>query len=715
MLKLFLILWLSFSGVVLAKEYTNTSFYVAYDSADSTQFALVLPSVNKVYTHKAGQIAATDLKQIDTQFVSSPTYNNGELCFSALIAGASGDNGASVMANKCYTVNFFYTQKEEVPNVGTAFILTYRVTNKVYEGIAGDAASFKVVRDGNTTYNAESISNEDYSDFSFDVSQAKVIINVVTNDVNTIHITNDVQIESLGKATSINKTIKIDTATAKNLYILFTNDNPSSSETVQITHNAKISPAFKIASTQKTIASKKSYILPTPNHIQNFTQNIQSRLIENNISISRQFKSLSIEPSYDIAGLTTQRFYLDISSSGPFTDATARKVVSNVSTAMGSKTLNIWVSDDSFFGSGCSKAKCVTQEMVDALADIFLKAGADNDIYDWDTNIFGEEWGAAASSKYSNLIGANNEITILLTDIENDDSTNGGVLGYFYAKDNYSKESISGSNERIMFYIDAVLFANSENTTWSIDDYWPKEMISTLAHEFQHMIHFYEKNTLLSENMTDTWMNEMLSETTEEVVATKIHHTGPRGVAYTDGSAGISGNTDGRYPLFNSTNTLSLTSWGNNLQDYSKVNAFGAFLTRNYGGVKVLHDIMYNTFSDEQAVMDAVHKTVQGEGKLFGDLVREWGVAVLLSTQDNLMDMPTYNTGDFTPNTYGNSTYDLGSINFFNYNPMPTIYTTAGTVQPQANYYYKIGDNISADVDINITLPASVEATLIAR
>jgi len=179
--KLFLILWLSFSGIVLAKEYTNTSFYVAYDSADSTQFALVLPSVNKVYTHKAGQIAATDLKQIDTQFVSSPTYNNGELCFSALIAGASGDNGASVMANKCYTVNFFYTQKEEVPNVVTAFILTYRVTNKVYEGIAGDAASFKVVRDGNTTYNAESISNEDYSDFSFDVSQAKVIVEVENN------------------------------------------------------------------------------------------------------------------------------------------------------------------------------------------------------------------------------------------------------------------------------------------------------------------------------------------------------------------------------------------------------------------------------------------------------------------------------------------------------------------------------------------------------
>ena len=98
------------SGSLYAAEYANTSFYVAYDNADKTQYALVMPSVNKVYTHKAGQIQAEDLTQIDNQFSSFPTYNNGELCFPALKEGATGDGGALTMANHCYDVNFYYIQ-----------------------------------------------------------------------------------------------------------------------------------------------------------------------------------------------------------------------------------------------------------------------------------------------------------------------------------------------------------------------------------------------------------------------------------------------------------------------------------------------------------------------------------------------------------------------------------------------------------------------------
>jgi hypothetical protein len=412
----------------------------------------------------------------------------------------------------------------------------------------------------------------------------------------------------------------------------------------------------------------------------------------------------------------SQTFYLDDNSSGPTTQATLRKVVSSVTTEFGSKTLNVWVSDDSFdSGSGCSKSKCVTQNMIDALSDTFLKSDSDNDIYDWVTNIFGEEWGSDAQEQSSNLIGETDQIDILLTDIDNDDSTNGGVVGYFYSKDNYQSSSISGSNERIMFYADAVLFAKEEGSSWEIDDFWPKEMISTLAHEFQHMIHFYQKTILRTSIGTDTWINEMLSETMEEVISTKIRHNGPRGVEYTDGSAGDPGNTHGRYPDFNENNTLSLTEWSGSLADYSKVNAFGAYLTRNYG-VKILHDIVHNNKVHEDAIEYAIqHISSENENKTFDDILREWGGAVMLSDYENLQDTPQYNTGDFTANIYGNSTYQLGSINFFNYNPQPTIYTTNGTVEPQGNYYYKVGEGLSGTVDINITLNGTTEATLIAK
>jgi len=807
MSRKFLILWIlvllfALSGTLNAKEYANTSFYVAYDSADTTQFALVLPSVNKVYTHQAGHILPSDLKQVDTQFSSFPTYNNGELCFSALEADASGDDGALKMAGNCYAVNFFYTQKETAPNGKMAFILTYIPTDTVYEGLAGDSASFKVVKSGSTILNENSVTNDDYSHFTFDIATTTVTMlgntapvansqNVTTNednaknitltgsdvdgdaltysivsnpnhgllsgtapniiytptanyngsdsftfkandgmadsavatvsimvnkDPNVIYITEDYEVHQLGKGSTVNKRVQVDT-TAKSLYILLSNYSPTASDSVIITHNAKVSAVKKSARVaSNTKLSKKYTILPTPTHIQNFQYTLKDRLISNSSKKTAQFKSFSLEPlRKDVAG-NTQTFYLDTSDSGPSTQATARKIVSDISTAQGTKTLNIWVSDDSFdSGSGCSKARCVTQTMVDAFAETFLKAGADNDIYDWVSNIFGEEWSSDASAKYSNVIAANNEITILLTDIDGDNSTNGGTVGYFYAKDNYAQSSLSGSNERIMFYIDSVLFAKEdEDEAWSMDAYWPKEMISTIAHEFQHMIHFYQKY-IINEVDTIVWLDEMLSETIEDVVATKLHLNGPRGIDYTDGSAGSPGNTEGRYPLFNENNTLSLTNWQNNLRDYSKVNAFGAFLTRNYGGAKILHDIVHNSLNDVEAVVDAVGKTAQGSGKTFDDILREWGIAVLLSDNDNLQNQPAYNTGDFTQDTYGNSTYELGSINFFNYDPLPTIYSVGGTVRPQSNYFYKIGDNITGSVDINITLSDTTEATLIVK
>jgi len=478
-----------------------------------------------------------------------------------------------------------------------------------------------------------------------------------TSSSKAITITEDNQVESLGKDNSIKATVDMGT-TPRSLYILLSNYSGTQSASSTITHNAKVVsvPKHKRLMTEPLV--KQAKILHAPAYIQKFNSKIKTLLHKNsnNGYKPKNIAVTSAEKSNKSVG-DSETFYLDAESTGSTTLATLKKVVSNVSTAFGNKTLNVWVSNDSF-GLGCGKSKCVTQAMVDELADNFLKEGADNDIYDWDTNIFGEEWGSDASSKYSYLIGSNDEITILLTDIDGDNSPSGGTMGYFWSKDNYDRTTISGSNERIMFYADAVMFANTDK-----GDFWQKEMYSTLAHEFQHMIHFYEKTVLLLDagsDSTDTWINEMLSETTEDLVATKIQHTGPRGVAYTNGSAGSPGNTKGRYPLFNENNTLSLTELhgpldrdGNptmSLADYSKVNAFGTFLTRNYGGAKVLHDIMYNKFIHEDAIMDAVHKYAGAEDKTFDDLLREWGIAVMLSDNDNLaQNLPTYNTGDFKP------------------------------------------------------------------
>jgi len=531
-----------------------------------------------------------------------------------------------------------------------------------------------------------------------------------------VTITGDYQVESLGVANTINALVSIEGA-AKSLYLVLSN-NALAPASATITHSPKVvTTAAQAKAVLPANMVKKPVILHSPKYIQDFSSKISTLLSKAKVSQPQAKIVAAPERLEDNVG-DSDIFYRSLDLADP-TAATARKVIS-VKTDFGVKTLNIWVSNDSFdSGSGCDKSKCVKQTMVDALADTFLKLEDpdngiyDNDIYDWVTNIYGEEWG----NNPAGLIVPDDEISILLTDIDNDNSANGGVVGFFWPKDNFYKAAYTGSNERVMFYIDSVMFANG-GSSWSIDDLWPKEIVSTLAHEFQHMIHFYQKTVLLANDNTDTWINEMLSESTEDLVATKIEHIGPRGVDPNIGSAGDSGNTLGRYPLFNANNTLSLTAWNNQFADYSKVSAFGAYLLRNYGGAKLLHDVMHNAFVDKQAVVDAVNKSPDGAGKTFANLLSEWGVAVMLSDHDNLLvGTPEYNTGWFTDtdSVYGDTTYEMGSINFFNYNPLPTIYAIGGIVQPEGNYYYKIGDNLTGDITIKLELNGQTEATLIAK
>jgi hypothetical protein len=522
-----------------------------------------------------------------------------------------------------------------------------------------------------------------------------------------ISTSSQLHVESLGIAKTINAKVSVEGG-KKDIYILLSNYSATDDGTVQITQsNKKIEPQKK-QTTQNL--SRKSQIIHAPKYVEDFRAKIHTLLNKQTKTTSSKKLIDNIVRSEDVVN-ETKTFYLN-SDTSESTVATARKVVSSTSTLLGNKTLNIWVSNDSF-GVGCSKKRCVTQSMVNALADSFLKTGLANDIYDWVSNVYGEEWGTQSDSA---LIPHNNEITILLTDIDKDDSISGGVVGFFSPKDNFKRSELSGSNERVMLYADAVLFANGEGI-WGIDDFWPKEMVSTLAHEFQHTIHFYQK-TLLRTNgePSDTWINEMLSETTEDLVATKIKHIGSRGVEHTDGSAGESRNTHGRYPLFNQNNTLSLTTWIGRTESYANVNAFGAYLIRNYGGAKVLHDIMHNNKLDEQAIVSAVNKAANGTDKTFNYLLKEWGLAVLLSDNENLPDsLPKYNTGDFTEDTYNQSTYEMGSINFFNYSPTPNVSHSTGKVQSKGNYYYKVGSNVSGNIEINLRLNGQTEATLIAK
>jgi hypothetical protein len=228
------------------------------------------------------------------------------------------------------------------------------------------------------------------------------------------------------------------------------------------------------------------------------------------------------------------------------------------------------------------------------------------------------------------------------------------------------------------------------------------------------MIHYYQRNVKRGVP-SDTWFNEMLSVATQDVVADKVGDNAVRGIDPADGTAGTPGIRGGRFPGFNANMNKSLTLW-NSSWSYSLVGSFGAYLSRNYGGVKVLQDLQHSNLSDEKdAIVDVVN-SYDGGSKTFEDILREWAVGVMLSNFDNLPDTePRYNFGDFLVVDLNGISYNLGSINFFNYSPLPQFSTTSGTVLGNSNYYYKVGENLKGDVDINISMPPSIRATLIVK
>lgn len=426
----------------------------------------------------------------------------------------------------------------------------------------------------------------------------------------------------------------------------------------------------------------------------------------------------NLSRSRDLTGDPNTFYYDSLSSTIP---SKCRRIINDNNGI----TLNIYVANDCWTVGG-SKTYLVTQTMVDELANRFLKNDTTNDIYEWITNIFGEEW---ETSPYSNQIADNDEITILLYDIDGDNVPSGSfVMGFYWSKDNFKSNgdySIPYSNQRIMFYLDAVMYANHKNYdgspgngSWDVTDYWPGEMISTLAHEFQHMIHYYQK-AIKSGNggyNSETWINEMCSMAAEDLVAEKLEVNGPRGVDYTIGGAGPANNENGRLPLYNTYNYLSLKDWlsgSNVLISYSINYSFGAYLARNFGGAEFFRRMVYydsstniNPYRDYRSINFALSNG--GYSDTFNSTLRRWGAAVLLSDIiDPTGDRYRYNASNWITNILNDIPYDLGSINLYNYKYNsqigPYIFTNTASFPSRlygtSNLFYDAGEgsDLSAD------------------
>ena len=469
----------------------------------------------------------------------------------------------------------------------------------------------------------------------------------------------------------------------KDVYFVFSNENVRQSISLP---QLKTNAAVMSRSAKRAYFSEPSFVVSGKPSVTEFNNNPPKHVKGG--EDSPYYKQQMISRSAQLAVGSTE--YLNDADDKPQLSTVRKKI-----TAHG-KNLYVWVANDSWHDGGFKSYK-ITQQMVDDLATKFLAVGNDNDIYEWVTNATGEHWGPTNRNYY---IPETDDIHIWLMDIDGDNKTTGTVtLGYYYARDNYRKTSLSASNEKLMFTIDAVLFAKPDRGAWSLSHFWPSQMISTLAHEFTHMVYFYQHEVLrgLKSNIA---INEMSAQCVEDLVANKINGDGPRGVPHNTPSAGYSGNTEGRLPLYNSYNDYTLLDWSENsdetLTNYSKTYALGAYLMRNYGGTNFIRELLQNNYTGAASIVASIN-TNGGDVKSYGDVLQQFGAASLLSDITDMGVGYRFNKGDeWSKSTINGITYDLGSINLYNYSPTPYIYNQLPTTQkPGSNLFYLAGSNLS--------------------
>lgn len=304
-----------------------------------------------------------------------------------------------------------------------------------------------------------------------------------------------------------------------------------------------------------------------------------------------------------VIGTTTRAFWVE-SATGEWIQIEARLRAA-------SDTSYLWIPDSNFSNlSTLNYDNLLSLTQVTTLNDEFNGTGpvGGDGIRALVSNIFSTEWGGEVDGNGG--IDGDQHIHILMYDIDYDYSANqtGGTLGYFWGKDEYLDTVMQQygyrSNEAEMFYLDI-----------HFTDLVPMMMVSVLAHEYQHMIHFNQK-ALLRDVNSPTWFNEMCSMVSEDFVGSIV------GIPDEDSPRS-------RIPRFNGYYYDSgVTDWlsgSNVLKSYASAYVFGAYLARNFGGAPLFHDMLCRSEVGPAAVTASM--TALGTGTTFNDVFGEYTTA----------------------------------------------------------------------------------------
>ncbi|MFN8465876.1 MAG: immune inhibitor A [Caldilineaceae bacterium] len=183
-----------------------------------------------------------------------------------------------------------------------------------------------------------------------------------------------------------------------------------------------------------------------------------------------------------------------------------------------------------------------------------------------------------------------------------------GVVGYFSGSDEYVRPAAPFSNQKEMFYINLGALNSTHNFTFHD---------TTLAHEFQHMIHWY------MDRGEDLWVNEGLSEYAQDVAE------------FGGSTMFVTG--------FAADPDLQLTTWrpvgGNNGPHYGSAYLFMAYLAQRFGRAAIT-DLVAAPANGMHGVDAALNNVGAGVDSM--QLFADWVVANYADQPDALGEKGRY-------------------------------------------------------------------------
>lgn len=368
----------------------------------------------------------------------------------------------------------------------------------------------------------------------------------------------------------------------------------------------------------------------------------------------------SVVVDYDIGA--TKKIYVD-------TDESVSKFEEkNATLRAKGENCYVWVVDDYY--SETAGGNKVGSTIAEGYAEKF------DAMYPVITNVFGNESDKIIDYDSNQMVdietvsNTGKKVNIVIYDIgadykDEETVSTVGIVGYFYAKDYYrttntlySGTVIGKSNVGKYFYIDSG-YANANFG----------DTISTLAHEFQHMVNFNMKN--IQHNLSpDTSYNEMLSMLCEDMMQEFLE---------IDDDNSPKSRIKDFNALYFGSGIREYRDDSNAALSYATSYAFGAWLCRQYGGATLVKEMMENEYANNESIVSAVN-SVNGTSYTFDDLFGQFLRAL-------------HGDSDYTLNKDAEGEEEYHEYSTQYYYPMSRINIFSDTYSPQNidGYTYSYG------------------------